>query len=172
MKKFLFCGCLLIALLTGIYLAPHKDVASAFDRVLPDKLQITDIIAEGNDASLLDVVGFRREFCGVVVFSLTPDTIERMRKEGLTFFADAIQARGFPHQSYYRYEAWKTTPVPQDWFGDGAIAGSLHCANLEPELRNQIQDGSLRLGGFYTTKDEGQLIVLPEERIAIFTYDG
>jgi hypothetical protein len=52
------------------------------------------------------------------------------------------------------------------------MAGSLHCADIEIPLWRQIADGIRRPGGFYAEKPEGQLILLPDEGIAVFTYYG
>lgn len=175
MKKLLIYGCLLAAILVGVYLVPAIRTTDTSADVLPAKLEVVGIADGGNDASILDQLGltFRLESCGAVVFSLSSDTVERLKTGGLAFLADAIEARGFPNHSYYRYAAWHTTPVPQNWSGgDGLLAASLYCADIDKALWQRIADASSRSGGFYAEKPEGQLMVLPDERIAVFTYYG
>jgi hypothetical protein len=171
MKKFASYVGLLIVLLVAIYFIPHGDVPRNQDAYLPAKLQVSGVLAEGVDTSPMDYFGMRREFCGAIVFTLAPATIAAIKKEGLSFFADVTQSRDRPDW-YGPYKPWKATPTPANWFGDGIIAGSLGCATIDRTLWRRIQDGSLRAGGFYAVKNEAQLIVLPDEGLAIFTYYG
>ncbi|WP_111564421.1 hypothetical protein [Rhizobium sp.] len=151
--------------------------ASFYQNALPEALGTTDILVLGSDASWFDmVVPIRREGCGAVVFRLSPETIAKIRQQGLAFFQDARQARGYDANSakgrYYAYAAWQATPAPEGWFGDGAVAGSLSCAGVANDLIRKITEGGKGAEGYFTTKSEAQLIVLPQEQIAIYTYFG
>ena len=175
MRKLLAYACLLGAILVGIYLIPTLRAPGNRADVLPAQVKVDSVIDGGNDASIMDQLGltFRLESCGAIVFSLSSETVDRLKAGGLAFLADALQARGFADRSYYRYAGWHETPVPPNWSGgDGVIAGSLHCADIYKPLWRRIAVGIGRPGGFYAEKPEGQLILLPDEGLAVFTYYG
>jgi hypothetical protein len=131
--------------------------ASFYQNALPEALGTTDILVLGSDASWFDMVlPIRREGCGAVVFRLSPETIAKIRQQGLAFFQDARQARGYDANSakgrYYAYAAWQATPAPEGWFGDGAVAGSLSCAGVANDLIRKITEGGKGTEGYFTTK--------------------
>jgi hypothetical protein len=165
------------AVLAATLTACMPGEASFYQNALPEALGTTDILVSGSDASWFDMVlPIRREGCGAVVFRLAPETVAKIRQQGLAFFQDARQARGYDANSakgrYYAYAAWQATPAPQGWFGDGAVAGSLSCAGVANDLIRKITEGGKGTEGYFTTKSEAQLIVLPQEQIAIYTYFG
>jgi hypothetical protein len=170
MKKFLFYTFLLVAILLALYIAPAVKSTNFYEKALPLQLQTTGFVTAGSDVGFLDILA--REACGAVVFNLAPETIETIKRDGLSFFDGATQGRGYPTDHYYHYGPWQQTPTPSTWFGEGIVAGSLSCANLSPELRRRIREGSLRPGSFYSIKPEAQLIVLPDEGLVVFTYFG
>jgi hypothetical protein len=151
--------------------------ASFYRDALPEVLRTTGIMAMGSDARWFDMVfPIRYEGCGAVVFQLAPETAAQIQQKGLAFFRDARQGRGYPVDSpkghYYAYASWQSTPAPAGWFGDGVVAASLSCAGLSNSLIRKITIGGRGAEGYFTTKSEAQLIVLPREQIVIFAYLG
>jgi hypothetical protein len=126
----------------------------------------------GSDYGLGSFLTLSREACGAVIFTLTQETINRIKRDGLAFFDGARQGRGYPSQSYYRYAPWKQTPAPSKWFGDGEVAGSLTCAGFDNTLISRITAGSRSTRAYYSTMSEAELIVLPDDVIAVLAYDG
>jgi hypothetical protein len=117
----------------------------------------------------------RYEACGGALFYLAHATRDAIEKQGIAYFADALQGRGYPEGSrrafYYHYETWKETPVPHDWVSEGMWVG-LHCMDLQKDLARQIVDAAKVPGSYFTTKDEGQLLVIPSLGLVVFTYFG
>jgi hypothetical protein len=172
MKKFLIYSFLLVAILVTLFLVPVAKNTNFDEKALPIQLQTTGLVIAGSDAGYLDFLYFRREACGAAVLRLDPQTVEMIKRDGLDFFSDAIQGRGYPGNHYYHYESWLRTPAPQNWFGDGVVSVSFHCANISSELLRRIIKASLRPGGFFAVKEEGQLFVLPDEGMVVFAYSG
>jgi hypothetical protein len=172
MRWFTFAGLVLIIVAAAAIYFVDEDQTSFYEGALPSQLQTQRGIEAGSNFGLLGLLTLSREACGAVVFDLTPQTIADIRRQGLSFFAGARQARGHPSEPYYHYDAWQQTPAPTQWFGDGVVAGSLGCAHIDRELMHRIVTASRAVGGFYTTTPEAQLIVLPTEGIAVLTYDG
>lgn len=164
-----------IAVLTFVlaYCVYQDCVASFYRKALPSVLATTSNVTWGSDIGWSDIIlPIRHEACGAVVFQLTPDTIEKIQKQGIAFFSEARQGRGSSPKNryYYSYAAWQPTPAPTDWFGDGAVTGSMSCAGFGAMRMETIRDSATRAGGFFTTRSNVQLIVLPNEEIAILTY--
>ncbi|WP_459457259.1 hypothetical protein [Rhizobium sp. No.120] len=146
---------------------------SFYRKALPSVLETTSNVIWGNDFDWRTIMlPIRHEVCGAVLFQLKSDTIERIQDQGIAFFHDARQGRGNARDNSYRYSyaAWQATPAPSEWFGDGAVAGSMSCAGFGARRMQAIKDGATGVGGFFTTGSNVQLIVLPSEQIVVFTY--
>lgn len=148
-------------------------VASFYRKALPSVLETTSNVTWGSDVGWSDIIlPIRHEACGAVVFQLTPDTIEKIQNHGIAFFSEARQGRGNSRNNkyHYSYAAWQPTPAPGEWFGDGPVTGSMSCAGFGARRMQTVKDNATRAGGFFTTRSNAQLIVLPNEQIAILTY--
>ena len=171
MRMRIFVIAVLISVLA--YFVYQHCVASFYRRALPNALETTSSVTWGSDVGWSNIIlPIRREACGAVVFQLTADTIEKIQKQGIAFFSEARQGRGNARDNSYRYSyaAWQATPAPSEWFGDGAVAGSMSCAGFGARRMQAIKDGATGVGGFFTTGSNVQLIVLPSEQIVVFTY--
>ena len=172
MRRLAIYVLLLFAILAVLYVVPAAKATNFYEKALPPQLRTSGFVTSGSDYGLFGFLTLSREACGAVVFELSSETIAEIRRDGLSFFREATQGRGYPGSAYYHYQAWQQTPVPASWFGDGAVSASLHCAGFGRELRRRIGEGSRRGGSFYTTMSEAQLIVLPDEGIIVLTYFG
>lgn len=145
--------------------------------VLPSQIKVTYPVSIGDES------GFR-EGCGVAVFKVSDETIEAIQNGGLKFFDGATQGRGYPkpkeplsfsdHRKlsdyyYHTYENWKETPVPQSWVSEGSW---FMCSVIRREVARKIVIAAQKSGSFYTTKPEGQLIVIPSLGYVVFSYYG
>lgn len=151
------------------------EAASLYTKALPEALETTGHVRWGSDGNWFDMfLPLRPETCGAAVFRLAPETVERIEREGLAFFANARQARaypaGSPQEHHYSYAAWQATPAPSAWFGDGVVAGSLSCAGFANRFIGRIADQARLQGGYFTTRPQARLIVLPGDGIAILTF--
>lgn len=112
--------------------------------------------------------GFR-EGCGVAVFRLAPALRQRLAMQGLAALQGARQARGHADAPYYSYAAWQRTPVSEP---DSQVALGLSCAGADEALTQRINRAQGSPGAFYSSKDEGLLLVIPQEGLIVFGYFG
>ncbi len=133
-----------------------------FSKVLPAQIGVTYPI------SISDEGGFR-EGCGTAVFKVSDETLEAIKKKGLSVLSGATQARGHPNESYYKYEEWKETPVPPSWLSEGSW---MLCSSLSDATQAKIVAAATQKGAYYTTKAEGQLILIPSLGYVVFSFFG
>ncbi len=99
------------------------------------------------------LVPIRAESCGGVIFKLSAATISSLKEQGLL-------------------SEWQETPVPTGWLGDGILAMELHCMDIGHSTRRAIGEAVQAPGSYFTTKDEGQLLILPDLGWAVYVYHG
>lgn len=130
---------------------------SFYVRVIPGKIQVNESIEINSD--------FEECGGGVAIFKLSNDTISNIKREGITFFANARQGKsGDPYHSYGK---WEETPVPPSWRSEGLWQG-LGCATSL--LVSNVVDASSKKGAYYTVGHCGVLMVIPHLGIIVFTY--
>ncbi len=135
---------------------------SWYSKVLPAKIGITYPI------SISEESGFR-EGCGAAAFKVSDETLDAIKKDGLKFFAGATQGRGHSNEHYYKLDEWKETPVPASWTSEGSW---ILCSNLKNETHAKIVAAAKQRGAYYTTKHEGQLILIPSLGYVVFSFFG
>lgn len=133
-----------------------------FRQVLPQRIEPAGLV-------LIDGISGLREGCGVAVWQLDKGSADGLRREGLAYLHGARQARGYS-DDYYRYGAWQATPLPEALGTDGWLP--LGCADPGTELEARILRAAQGSSGFYSKKSEGVLLVLPEQRLIVFGYNG
>lgn len=133
-----------------------------FSQVLPPQIGISYPI------SINDEFGFL-EGCGTAAFKVSDETLETIERDGLRFFSGAIQGRGYPNDPYYKYEDWKETPVPPSWTNEGSW---MLCSGLGSETHAKIVAAAKQKGAYYTSKHEGQIILVPSLGYIVFTFFG
>lgn len=109
--------------------------------------------------------------CGIAVYKLDDKTYERIAIEGIDYFDDSKYARGHPEKrSYYTYGQWMETPR-KDWKRYEDWSYQLTCGgNLGESLFASILKSGNEAGSFYASKQGAHLMVIPEERLVVFTY--
>jgi hypothetical protein len=151
----------LVPLLWSVY------ETSFYRKALPESLATSGLAQTGAS------VGFG-EACGGVIFQLDDTTRNEINRKGLPFFDDARQGRGYLPgsrlQSFYNYEPWQETPVPQKWIS-GSWVG-LSCMTLPQELSRAIVEAAKQPGSYFRTKREAELLVIPSLGLIVFTYFG
>ncbi|MGB3645927.1 MAG: hypothetical protein WBA15_15785 [Mesorhizobium sp.] len=181
MRKYVVLLGIALSLCIGALVATqiywNRQRASFYGNALPKVIQTTGFIAIGSDSSLLDMLlPIRAESCGGVIFKLSAATISSLKEQGLLFLASARQGRGYPAgdrlSHYYHYAEWQETPVPTGWLGDGILAMELHCMDIGHSTRRAIGEAVQAPGSYFTTKDEGQLLILPDLGWAVYVYYG
>ena len=133
-----------------------------YAKAIPYKVGITYPISTYSET------GFR-EGCGTIVFKLSDNTVETIKKERLKFFVGATQGRGHPDDRYYRYEEWKETPLPSSWTSEGSW---MLCSGLSHSDHSKIVSAAKSQGAYYTTKHEGQLVLIPSLGYIVFSFFG
>jgi len=151
-----------LTIASSIWIAFSLWEEAFYTRAIPADLRIFSVISIRTQSDLLSG-------CGGVVFRLSRRTSEAIEKQGLSFFITARQGRGYPHKSYYSYEPWQKTPVPDSWVREGMWPG-LGCA--ESGFARIILAAARAPGAYYTTKSEGELLVIPSLGLVVLTFFG
>ncbi len=131
---------------------------------IPAKIGITYAIHIGG------VSGIIREGCGAAIFRLSDATADAISRKGLDFFNDAIYSRKSKDR-YYTYSSWKETPVPNSWTSEGTWPG-LGCSGASRSLLSQILPAASKKGSYYSSKDEGWIVVIPSFKLVVYSYFG
>lgn len=112
--------------------------------------------------------------CGIVIFRLSENTLNKVSQRKLSFLKDLTKARNYDldkYNSHYSYVEWQETPLQQSnnnknfWMG-------LSCSKskLDEDLYKKIDLGAKTKGSYYTGYSEGELIVIPSLGIAVLSY--
>jgi hypothetical protein len=133
-----------------------------YSKAIPEKIGISYPVSIYSE-------GVLREGCGTIVFKLSSTTMKMIEKDGLGFFLNATHARGFPGNSYYHYSEWKQTPVPPSWTSEGSW---MLCSGLSNIEHSKIVAAAKSQGAYYTTKDEGELVLIPSLGYIVFSFFG
>ncbi|KFC65335.1 hypothetical protein FG93_04876 [Bosea sp. LC85] len=121
---------------------------------LPLKLRTGWFYAEGSCSRLLS-------HQGAFVFSLSKETVETIKSDGMSFFEDIDTPENRASRRYFSGE-WKETPVPASYFSDG-MPPNLHCGHDQSWLWPRgIAEALKRPGGYYQSSGIRSLYVLPE----------
>ncbi len=153
---------LLLIIASSPFLAYEAFQYYWFSKVLPAQISVTYPI------SISDEGGFR-EGCGSAIYKVSDETLEAIKKDGIKFFAKSTQARGYPNDTYYAYEEWRETPVPPSWTSEGSW---ILCSSLSQKTHGKIVAAAKQRGAYYTTKREGELILIPSLGYVIFSFFG
>ena len=168
MRRYFVIIPVVAALSTWVVWEHHK--SAFYTKALPDKIKTYRVNTQGSDAVVL-----LRKACGGVIFDLTDETLSAIGQQGLSFFQNARQGRGYPatdrNAYYYSYAEWQDTPVPQGWVGpEGFFSLSLQCMNNPRETDKAISEALKLPGSYFTTKRSGELVVIPSLKMAILAY--
>ena len=151
-------------------------VADYYRRALPIQLETVDGPITGSDLDLMTALApLRHEACGGALFHLTEATLDLIQKNGLSFFDNAVQGRGYPdgHQKsyFYRYAAWQETPATENMRKNSAWVG-LVCMKLGNEMERKIEQAANEPGSYFTTVHEAVLLVVPRLGFVVLLYFG
>lgn len=145
-----------------LYLAYKMSERPFMLRALPAAVEVQGVEWIAGESGL-------REGCGVAIFRLAPSMQQRLQARGLAALDGARQARGHS-EDYYHYQAWQATPVLNNLGSDGWLA--LSCGDLPQDLEQRINNALAQPGSYFAGKDEGVLLVLPAEGLAVYGYNG
>lgn len=156
---------LVLWLLLLIYLVFKMSERSDAIDSLPAQLEVDGVVLIGSESGI-------REGCGVAVLRMSPTLRTRLLREGLGVLHDARQARGYT-SAYHHFAPWQPTPTAGD--EDEAISPiflGLQCVDADEELAARIGEAARAKGGYYSTKPEGALLLLPREGLIVLGYFG
>lgn len=107
----------------------------------------------------------------MAIFRLSARTRAGIEKDGLAFFATAIEGRA-ANRSYVR---WRETPAAGRSLEHTELASillGLGCADAARGLQKTIAQAMLTPGSYYTATHEAALPVIPAQRLVVFGYFG
>ncbi|MEH1939640.1 MAG: hypothetical protein V7L01_05375 [Nostoc sp.] len=154
---------IIVSIIITVYAAWSLFQYNSYSGIIPAKIGITYAIHIGGKT------GFR-EGCGAAIFRLSNATADAIDREGLNFFNDVIYSRK-SKERYYTYSSWKETPVPDSWTSEGSWPG-LGCSGASSSLLSKILVAASKKGSYYSSIDEGEILVIPNHKLVVFTYFG
>ncbi|TFW03156.1 hypothetical protein E4K72_12835 [Oxalobacteraceae bacterium OM1] len=164
MNRTLNAALITVLVLVGtIWIVWRFVLASHYAGMVPAELEIADTVAVHEDFT-----PFSTEGCGVAVFRMSQALKTRLAADGIAALKNATQARG-NEGPYYRYSAWAKTPVPPVWVSEGSW---IMCPDIGRGLHRRIVDAARKGGAFFATLPEGELIVIPELELIVFSSNG
>jgi hypothetical protein len=113
--------------------------------------------------------------CGGAILGLDEVTATSIRKQGLAFFKNPPQGRGITDpndQRHLAYEPWQRTPLPDGWVSESAVGAwlGLTCMGLSPSFTVLIAKAGHEQGSFYAVGGNKMLLVIPTQKLAVYTY--
>jgi hypothetical protein len=135
--------------------------------LLPKGLEISGSVIPKDQSSLTGG-------CGIVIFKLSKNTLNKIAHQKLSFFKDLTKAKDSSldkHNLHYSYSDWQETPLQETRenknFGLGLSCSKL---KLDEDLYKRIDLGAKTKGSYYTGHQEGQIVVIPSMGIAVLSY--
>lgn len=137
--------------------------------VLPKVLGPAKLIASEQES------GFR-EGCSYAIFRLPDDVAQKIRDQGLAFLGDDIHPTWDDPRN--PYSSWQKTPVPglspsgnPNIYAINAGGG---CKNSPAVYTIDVQKIATLPGSYYllTRNKEGMVLVIPDQRLAVYLYFG
>lgn len=154
---------IIVSIIITVYVAWSAFEYDWYSGIIPAKIDITYAIHIGGESGFL-------KGCGGAIFRLSNATADAIDREGLDFFNDVIYSRK-SKERYYTYSSWKETPVPNSWTSEGSWLG-LSCSGASDSLLSKILEAASKKGSYYSNKDEGEILVIPNHELVVFTYFG
>jgi hypothetical protein len=115
--------------------------------------------------------------CGGAILGLDEATVTSIRKQGLAFFKNAPQGRRIADtndQQYFllTYEPWQPTPLPDGWVSESLLGAwlGLTCMGLSPSFTALIAKAGHEPGSFYAIGRSKMLLVIPSQKLVVYTY--
>lgn len=110
------------------------------------------------------------EGCTIYVFELEEIVSNRISKTGISYLQGDTKLRGFDNERN-PYSEWRHTPVPSGNYAEFAV---LCLKDIKPDLIEPISRGMSNTSGYYiiSRNREGIILVLPNERLAAYLYNG
>lgn len=146
-----------------VWIAWRLILTSHYAGMVPAELEIVDTVAVHEDFT-----PYSTEGCGVAVFRMSRTLKAKLVAQGVTALENAVQARE-NEGPRYRYSKWSTTPVPPVWVREGSW---MMCPDIGSRLHRRIVDAARKEGAFFATLPEGELVVIPELELIVFSYNG
>ncbi|HZP68743.1 MAG TPA: hypothetical protein VFB29_02260 [Pseudolabrys sp.] len=147
-----------------------------YRKLIPADIGLTfNFATRGSDVSLWGALFmFDRKACGGAIFDMSGSTADAIRKQGLNFFKDARQGRGYTEKGDrsfidYSYQSWRATPLSPEWTALGPWPG-LNCMGLRAGTMQNILNAAQKPGSFYATGQSKMLLVDPNRQFVLVTY--
>ena len=94
------------------------------------------------------------EGCGAAIYRLSDYSTDEITNQNLNFFDSN----------------WKETPIQKETLP--VMNFGLDCSNASDTLLDKIDRSTNRNGSYYTYDRESVLIIIPEFKLAVFSYFG
>ena len=108
----------------------------------------------------------------IYVFELEEIVSKRIRETGISYLQGDTKRRGFNYLFQGNpFSEWRRTPVSSDNYAKDAFFGP---QGIKPEMIEQIRRGMNNASSYYmiTRNREGVILVMPNEHLAAYIYDG
>lgn len=140
---------------------------SFYQGLLPKGLEISGPAMPKDESSITGG-------CGIVIFKLSKNTLNKVAYQKLSFFKDLTKARDYNLDKYnlhYSYSDWQETPLQEANKSKNFWRG-LSCSKskLDENLYKKIDFGARTKGSYYAGHQEGQIVVIPSLGIVVLSY--
>ena len=134
---------------------------SIYKNAIPEKIEIKSVIFHDEKSDF-------REGCGVAIFKISDASIYKIKKNGLSYFADATLGRD--GDNYHRYATWQRTPLKGK---ENLLRGSF-CIDEDdfPLIWKKILMALNSGDAFFTTGREQDIVVIPSLGVLVFSFNG
>jgi len=133
---------------------------------LPQSVEVTRVLTSGYESDL-------REGCAIAIYSLSPSMVAGLEQKGIAYLGHDTQSRNGRTKTN-PYSDWQKTPVPTDPYLYAWHAAYGCGLGFDKTILPRIQEISQSPGGFYikTKNNEGLILVLPKQKLAVYIYFG
>ena len=136
-----------------------------FLRIVPANIGVSYPI------TISGITGFR-EGCGIAVFRIDSSTARKISADGISFFTRSMHSSKSA-DPYHTFSPWQRTPDARFAGDDQTILSpGVVCAEIDLELQQQLEAASRRPGSYYSYGQEKVLLVMPQQRLVVLSYNG
>ena len=133
-----------------------------YRRYIPEEIELGHRISITTESGVF-------EGCGTAVYLLNEETAREIESEGLVFFEN-LHSVNRDSGTNSKWESWLATPR-ENWTRLENWQYELNCGGeIEANLFNRIVAGSTTKGAYYSLRDGAVLMVLPKQKMVVFSY--
>lgn len=176
MKKLFFAFLTVFLIVSGFWMLAQTYNAWVYTKKkIPTQIQIGRVLVDGNNINLIHFfLPIRMEACGGVAYEMMPETAEKIKKAGISFFHENMIGRDYTKRGKASYSVWQETTPNSKMLSEG-MPLSLHCMFEDSiwtgSYPKEIFDALSNTGSYYGRTNTGAILyVFPDLKIVAYAY--